>query len=663
MYRDRSSVLLLVLIAVLPLFLFVSFYFAFQARNRQQSIERNAYADAQLLVARADGLLGQALATSQALATAGPITSGNPTDAAARAAEFARQNPSWIEVALDDNRIRDRMFDIGRASRAGPFLAPGQLNLSLRREGDCRCILISRGLAAADGRARTLHVALSNASFFSLMPRAYGDYEVAALVDRRGHFVARSIDDAGRFDTPGSIDLRGSLESAARTGFYRNTTLEGTGTYTAFARSEVSEWSAHFALKAQRIDKPALAFWISIGAATLLSLILAGLLYLVAKRQIDTTRAITRRIQEAQKLEALGQLTGGMAHDFNNLLTPIVGALDRLMRSDNLDPREKRFAKGAFESAERAAALTSQLLTFSRRQKLAITNVDVAEVLEDVCELAGQSLEVRHELDCSTEPGTPPVATDKVQLELAILNLILNARDAMPDGGIVQVRAAPVVEGGRPSVVIAVADKGAGMDTETARRAQEPFFTTKEQGGGTGLGLAQVAEVVKQSGGRLEIDSGPGRGTVVQLVLPAAAAAAPAIDAPAAGHGSDLPDKLKLLIVDDNADVRETIVQMVEADGHRVESVADGRTALSALSNRKPDMVLVDFAMPGLNGAELIAKARDIHPGLPCLLITGYWDSDALATYGVTCPILRKPFTHEALRDAMAVALDHAGQA
>ena len=307
--------------------------------------------------------------------------------------------------------------------------------------------------------------------------------------------------------------------------------------------------------------------------------------------------------------------------------------------------------------------MTSQLLTFSRRQKLAIAKVDVAGVLEDVCGLARQSFEVRQEMDCLTEPGTPPVATDKIQLELALLNLILNARDAMPAGGTVQVRASPVMEGGRRAVAIVVTDNGAGMDAETARRASEPFFTTKEQGAGTGLGLAQVAEVVKQSGGRLAIDSEPGRGTIVTLILPAAVA-----DAPAAAHveqvdGLKLPDTLKLLIVDDNADVRETIVQMVEADGHRVESVADGRTALAALSNRKPDMVLVDFAMPGLNGAELIAKARETHPGLPCLLITGYWDSDALATYGIDCPILRKPFTHEALRDAMVAALGKASGA
>ena len=656
MFGHRRSWLLLALIAALPLFLFASFYSAFAAQNRQRAIERDAQADARLLAARADGFLREALAISRSLAATTAITGPDVGLASKRADQFRSHNASWTEVALDDNKQRRRLFDLGRLPNVGPFLASGRHLLSLRKQGTCRCIIISRGLTASDGSPRTLHVALSNASFFNLLPRAYGEYEVSGLADERGHFVARSIDDAKRFGAPGSIYLRRASRSSARIGSYRGVTLEGTSNYAAFARSEVGGWSAHVALKSQRLDNPALAFWTSIGAATFLSLTLAFLLYLVARRQIEDTRTITRRIQEAQKMEALGQLTGGMAHDFNNLLTPIVGALDRLKRSDNLDDRERRFADGAFESAERAAALTSQLLTFSRRQKIAIATVDVAATLSDVAGLAGQSLEGRHLLDQAVDPGTPPVATDKVQLELALLNLILNARDAMPTGGTVTVRAAPVLEGGRRSVAISVADTGTGMDSETSRRALEPFFTTKPQGAGTGLGLAQVAEVVKQSGGRLAIDSEVGRGTTVRLTLPEATTEVPAALVP--GLGSTLPVKLNLLIVDDNADVRETLVQMVEADGHRVESVADGRTALSALTHRKPDLVLVDFAMPGLNGAEFVAEAHKIYPDLKCLMITGYWDSDALTESGVTCPILRKPFTHAALRDAMAAALD-----
>ena len=659
MYSDRRSLLLLALIAALPFFLFVSFRFAFDAQNRQRALERQAFTDSQLLIARTDGLVREALAFSKVLAADPIVQSGDATRTAARINDMVAASPQFADAAIDDNGTRQRRFDLThRIRQVGPFLDPGRSSISLARTPACNCITVSRGVTLAGARPATLHLYLPNRIFFALLPPARDEYEVSAIADREGRFVARSLKDGERFSNKGSIYLQRAAALSIKQGSYTGLTLEGVKNYTTFERSDLTGWSAHVAVKAQRIDDPILAFRVYIGLAVLLSLALAGLLYFVARQQIETTRNITRRIQEAQKLEALGQLTGGMAHDFNNLLTPIVGALDRLMRSDNLDAREKRFAKGAFESAERAAALTAQLLTFSRRQKLEIKVVEVAEILTNVCELAGQSLEVSHELDCSTEPGTPPVATDKVQLELAILNLILNARDSMPTAGTVQIRAAPILDYGRPSVVFSVADRGSGMDPATASRALEPFFTTKPQGAGTGLGLAQVAEVAKQSGGRIEIDSELGRGTIIRLILPAAEATASATAIPITGQGRDLSDKLNLLIVDDNADVRETIVQMVEADGHRVESVADGRTALAALSNRKPDLLLVDFAMPGLNGAELISKAHEIHPGLPCLLITGYWDSDALADYGVTCPILRKPFTSEALRDAMAAALD-----
>lgn len=659
MYSDRRSLLLLALIAALPFFLFVSFRFAFDAQNRQRALERQAFTDSQLLIARTDGLVREALAFSKVLAADPIVQSGDATRTAARINDMVAASPQFADAAIDDNGTRQRRFELTRRIRqVGPFLDPGRSSISLARTPACNCIVVSRGVTLAGARPATLHLYLPNHIFFALLPSVDDQYEVTAIATREGRFVTRSLKDAERFNTAGSVYLQRAAALSDKQGNYTGLTLEGVKNYATYSRSDLTGWTSQVALKAQRIDDPALAFRVYIGLAVLLSLALAGLLYFVARQQIETTRNITRRIQEAQKLEALGQLTGGMAHDFNNLLTPIVGALDRLMRSDNLDAREKRFAKGAFESAERAAALTAQLLTFSRRQKLEIKVVEVAEILTNVCELAGQSLEVSHELDCSTEPGTPPVATDKVQLELAILNLILNARDSMPTAGTVQIRAAPILDNGRPSVVFSVADRGSGMDPATASRALEPFFTTKPQGAGTGLGLAQVAEVAKQSGGRIEIDSELGRGTIIRLILPAAEATASTTAIPITGQGRDLSDKLNLLIVDDNADVRETIVQMVEADGHRVESVADGRTALAALSNRKPDLLLVDFAMPGLNGAELISKAHEIHPGLPCLLITGYWDSDALADYGVTCPILRKPFTSEALRDAMAAALD-----
>ena len=659
MRYDRSSVWLFLLIAALPFFLFMSFRYAFVAQNEQRELQRQAYTDSQLIIARSDALLSEALAVSKAFAVDEAIRSGNAQTAVGQVRDLLASSTRFSGAALDDIQSKRRLFAEAAASPVmGPYLMPGAYRVTLVTTPTCHCVVVSRGLVDRGGNPQTLHLYIPNTTFLRLLPAAREQYEVSAIADRQGIFVARSLMDKQRFGTAGAPALRRASASLAKQGNYSGITLEGVKNYTTFARSDITDWTAHVALKAQRIDDPAMAFRVAIGIAVLLSLLLALLLYLVARRQIDSTRTLTRRIQETQKLEALGQLTGGMAHDFNNLLTPIVGALDRLNRSPNLDAREKRFAKGALESAERAATLTSQLLSFSRRQKLEIIVVDIRRALEDVADLAGQSLEVRHALDWSVDPGTLPIATDKVQFELAILNLILNARDSMPDGGMVKVRAANIDLKGRPSVAVSVADSGSGMDAETLRRAQEPFFTTKPQGAGTGLGLAQVAEVARQSGGHVEIDSTLGEGTIVRMIVPAAAAAAVSAAVPAAGRGRNLPGALKLLIVDDNADVRETLVQMVESDGHRVESVADGRTALAALSNRKPDLLLADFAMPGLSGADVIARANEIHPGLPCLLITGYWDSESLAVSGVTCPILRKPFTHDALRDAMAAALE-----
>lgn len=658
MNTDRRSIWLFLLIAALPFFLFMSFRYAFDAQSEQRALQNQAYTDSQLIIARSDAVLSEALAVSKAFAIDEAIRSGDAQTAVSQVRDLLAASTRFSGAALDDNQSERRLFAEAAAGPVlGPYLDPGAHRVTLTKTPICHCVVVSRGLVDHRGRVRTLHLYIPNKTFLRILPVARAQYEVSAIADGDGQFIARSMLDDQRFNTKGSAYLQRASASRATQGIYSGTTLEGVKNYSTFARSDVADWKSHVALKAHQIDDPAIAFRIAIGVAVLLSLLLALLLYLVARRQIDNSRTLTRRIQETQKLEALGQLTGGMAHDFNNLLTPIVGALDRLAGSPNLDAREKRFAKGALESAERAATLTAQLLSFSRRQKLEIAAVDIRRALEDVSNLAGQSLEMHHVLDCSVDPGTPPITTDKVQFELALLNLILNARDSMPEGGTITIRASAVESKGRECVAVAVTDQGAGMDADTLRRAQEPFFTTKPQGSGTGLGLAQVVEVARQSGGHIEIDSELGTGTTVRIILPVAAKAAIAAAAPVAGRPRDLGAKLKLLIVDDNADVRETLVQMVEADGHRVESVADGRTALAALSNRKPDLLLVDFAMPGLNGAEVIAKAHETYPGLPCLLITGYWDSDSLAASGVSCPILRKPFTHDALRDAMAAAL------
>ncbi|MEO7814778.1 MAG: ATP-binding protein [Sphingomicrobium sp.] len=512
MNNDRRSLWLFLLIAALPFFLFMSFRYAFDAQGKQRALQLQAYTDAQLVMARSDAVLSEALAVSKAFAVDEAIRSGNAQTAVSQVRDLLAASARFSGAALDDNQSQQRLFSEAAAGPTpGPFLAPGGYRVSLTRIAACHCVVVSRGLVDRGGRARTLHLYIPHTTFLRLLPVAREQYEVAALADSQGRFVARSLNDEERFGKQGTIYLQRASALPAKQGNYTGATLESVRNYTTFAASDIADWKAHVALEAQRIDDPAMAFRIAIGIAILLSLLLALLLYLVARRQIEDTRTLTRRIQETQKLEALGQLTGGMAHDFNNLLTPIVGALDRLNSSPNLDAREKRFAKGALESAERAATLTSQLLSFSRRQKLEIAAVDISRALEDVSDLAGQSLEVRHTLNWSVEPGTPPIATDKVQFELAMLNLILNARDSMPDGGNVEVRAVSVSSKGRPSVAISITDHGTGMDAATLRRAQEPFFTTKPQGAGTGLGLAQVTEVARQSDGHIESTAYPAR--------------------------------------------------------------------------------------------------------------------------------------------------------
>ena len=238
-------------------------------------------------------------------------------------------------------------------------------------------------------------------------------------------------------------------------------------------------------------------------------------------RQLAEGRRIAERGQQAQKLEALGQLTGGIAHDFNNLLTPVVGALDYLLKRSNLEPRARRIADGALASAERAGKLTSQLLAFSRRQKLEIAPLDVPALLAEFgrCSTSRSATIIRSR--STVEPGAHCVKSDFNQLELALLNLVINARDAMPGGGTIRIDISADHDGGRDDVIIRVTDQGEGMSVETQRRAVEPFFTTKTQGRGTGLGLAQVFGLMQQSDGSVDIDSAVGRGTTVTLRLPA----------------------------------------------------------------------------------------------------------------------------------------------
>jgi PAS domain S-box-containing protein len=369
-------------------------------------------------------------------------------------------------------------------------------------------------------------------------------------------------------------------------------------------------------------------------------------------------------LRQAQKMEAVGRLTGGIAHDFNNLLTPVIGGLEILVEALD-DPRLVRLARGALESGRRGAKLTTQLLSFSRLQRLRMAPVAVNQVIDNLRQILrytiGGEIEVRTGLD----PAAGHALCDENQLENAILNLAINARDAMPHGGTLTIETGSVRDDGcdvEPGefVCIAVTDTGIGMSAEIAARATEPFFSTKPFGKGTGLGLAQVYGIARQSGGTVRIESREGEGTCVRLLFPrvepgdqaAQADGASLRSAGGAGGGA------RILVVDDDDDVRGFLADLLEADGYRVEGASAADAALEALSRTRPALVLVDFAMPGMNGAQLAALIRERDPDLPIAFITGFAESDQIeAAVGPDVRVLRKPFGIDDLRALVTVAL------
>ena len=371
----------------------------------------------------------------------------------------------------------------------------------------------------------------------------------------------------------------------------------------------------------------------------------------------------TESLIQAQKLEAVGRLTGGIAHDFNNLLTAIQGNLELLARRVG-EPKLATFIAHARQAAERGAKLTAQLLAFSRRQRLEPAPTDINAAVETASHLLTSTLGGTIRVDLALKPDLWPAMADATQLELIILNLAINARDAMPTGGVLTIetdnvtRAAPLDRPESPPpgdyVVISVADTGAGMPPEILTRVFEPFFTTKEVGRGSGLGLPQVLGVTKQLGGGVEVSSRPGEGTVVRVFLPRAAAMAAkaglATEAPAQGE----LDGARVLLVDDDADVRGVAASMLKEYGCVVRDAPSGRAALESLdADPDVDLVILDYAMPGLNGGVVAAAIRQRWPHMPMLLMSGYADAAALAE-AWSGPFLHKPFTTASLSDQVA---------
>ncbi|MBA3669534.1 MAG: response regulator [Sphingomonas sp.] len=651
----KKALWLIIAAAVLPLVTFFLLQSAFSAREQTQKIEDEALAQARVVVGASDALLARSIGALDTLSTINSLHDGEIAASYDRARQIAALEPYWSSVIVSREADGAELFDLRKPlGPPVPRTTKSRINSTglaigpVVREGQqCPCVAVSRR-SPGKGGPYVVTALISTSPFVAVLPLAGPRYGVSALVDPDGIFIARSVNNRERVGRPASRFVRAAVAGPAATGFYRGVSLEGYENYTAFARSKLSGWSAHVALSSRSIDSPTRQALGSITIAALPSLAWAVVLVTFGLRYLVQTRRVAERMQHAQKLEALGQLTGGIAHDFNNLLTPIVGALDILSQRPDLDVRARRMAKGGLASANRAAKLTGQLLAFSRRQKLSLQPLDICAMLADIEPLLRQSAG-RSRLELNIAPDSCWVTTDPTQLELALLNLVINARDASADDGMIEISVTAGRTHTRPAWALIVADHGAGMPPEIKARAFEPFFTTKDQGHGTGLGLAQVFAFAQQSHGDVHIDSEPGEGTQVTLLLPSCETP-PRAEQTAVEPRALASGPLKLLVVDDDEDVRAAIVAVLQEDGHDVDSAASGEDGLKLIAGNHYALPLVDFAMPGMNGAELIAQARQQRADQRFVIVTGYLDSEAVEIAAPGTPVIAKPFDPDALR-------------
>ena len=381
------------------------------------------------------------------------------------------------------------------------------------------------------------------------------------------------------------------------------------------------------------------------------------------------------QLRQSQKMEAVGQLTGGIAHDFNNMLTGVIGSLELLKRyiPEGRTDKIERYIDAATTSAQRAAGLTQRLLAFSRRQSLDVQAVDVNHVVVGMEDLLRRTVGERIGLNIALQAAGWNAVSDANQLESALLNLAINARDAMPDGGQLTIEAANIVLGADSAhafedlepgdyVMLSVTDTGVGMSEEVMAKAFDPFFTTKPIGQGTGLGLSMIYGFARQTGGQVRIFSQVGRGTTVRLYLRRHFGEVEQVGAAAIAH-APVGQGETVMVVEDDAAVRMLVIDVLEGLGYHVIHAADGRQAIRLLENAPPIGLLVtDVGLPGMNGRQVAELARKQRPDLKVLFVTGYAEQAAVRSSFLDegMDIITKPFAVDALAEKVRDMIDAA---
>jgi PAS domain S-box-containing protein len=373
------------------------------------------------------------------------------------------------------------------------------------------------------------------------------------------------------------------------------------------------------------------------------------------KQAQEELEAAREALAQSQKLQALGELTGGIAHDFNNLMTVISGASDFLLKNRDLPEEKKiRYLQSIIETAGRATDLTNQLLAFGRRHAIQPVVLDLGVRLDAFAEMIGRTLGSRIRLDLSLQASEARAEVDPTQLETALLNAVVNARDAMQQGGTLTLSTYDCQLEGNPAVCIGIADTGTGIPGEVMSRVFEPFFTTKEIGKGTGLGLSQILGFAEQAGGRAEIESREGEGTTLKIILPRTSK--PIVESGKEEDRVPVPAGLKVLLVEDNVQVRDFAADLLDDLDCDVVTANDATEALVALASTEFDLLFTDVVMPGMSGLELADHLAELRPALPVLLATGY--SESLVRGGSRGhAVIAKPYDVASLGRGVADAL------
>ncbi|HZZ31749.1 MAG TPA: response regulator [Phenylobacterium sp.] len=585
---------------------------------------------------------------------------------------------TWRDPAVADRRLADRRLINVAWGSAVALLAIGAL-LAARAEIEHRSQAARAAEVQADILAASVSAALSfddRAAMHEYLNALQVNKAVAAVAVYNVSGQPVVVFHRGAASSPPArAPAVGSHFSERHVSVTRPVAERGQRLGTVYLETQPESWASTLARHSGLAVLTVLAFLLlgvvsaaasQLGArARLLSEANARLLEEMAARG-----KAEEALRQSQKMEALGQLTGGIAHDFNNLLQVVHGAFELIRRKPDDTAKVAAWSENGIAAAERGASLTRQLLAFSRSQKLELRPFVVADLIADMHDLLVRTLGPDIVLSVSLDEVRATVRSDRTQLELAVLNLAINARDAMPNGGRLTISTAirtigpgdPVLDPGA-YVDLSVADTGEGMSPEVAERAFDPFFTTKGVGQGTGLGLSQVYGVARQAGGIARIASQPGVGTVVSLLLRHLTVDPEAIEviaAPApiiAGEGGGT-----VLVVDDEAAVRTLACEALELLGYHVLEADSAAKALDMLDAVCPDLMLFDYAMPLMNGAELARVARLRCPGVPIVFASGYADTEQVeAAVGGEATILRKPFNMDALARTVANLLRGAG--